>query len=1351
MANKYDIQGQYEIQRIQRDAHKETEALNSFINAASLTVDLLDAANTIYGIYKEDQEGQAYDDFQASKDEIIESLYSYDYETKEITAFDKEGNFYTLADGSTYELQEGDTVKGNTIFSNRVADRTQAFKNKKDFLDGYLSNSGVLEGKSQAYKNAYEQYYNSFKNNTEQTLAENLYINLAQDNKNRALKNANEVYNYMGAENSQTYSDALKNILGENYEGARYEIPKITVENTEETKTEYAQQKMEQDFAIQRNLIYEYYRGAYSEQEAIGLMDSEFISQVMQFEYNNASSTIDSFLKENPYVDTDAYVELKVNTFADTETNPLLKGKAVSQSEKEEYAKKLATLVTQRKAVLSGQISNAVASTLNELYNKNLNGEFISSSVFNQVYDSLGITKEVAYAYMDSSTIKAIEVYEQIGLQNESFRQASLNVRLLSNSDDNVVLSMAQKYGKTLDGKPVETAQEARIAIFDSLPSNVQSYIYDNPYTEEREYILIKSDETYSGFLQNNTDYSKILTLEEQYAQDTEIAEERAISEYYMPKWEAGTMSLDTYDSLGITDNFFQESKKAYEEKIGHEVSNDVYATVLRNEVEDIYKNKLGSNATSKNVTAHKQAVEQSFAQTVEGKLYDISIWELGYGFNASNGIYNEAVDRTYKELGGSNEKASVVDKAVYIQSHIMDTEIKTQDTTDTKEKQHGAVSVDNIDETKTETSFKKIIIARGNEIVAEQEEGLLTMRGTNETLYDSSAAKASASVKDAQDFINAQNEANQKEAEATASSLLSVGYTPTEAQETLKARGVSSEDAKSAVLNAQSTIIDNDGKLSVDLSGFADSFGNTSYTAIQNTINENLDALTGSESNVFSANMIKKNMISQLLPIITNELSKANPNVEKAVSNFFEQYNKVATQSWGSMVSGTLSLSDLDSLGKTNGKEYVTKNLDLSKLNFYQDYANGKAYMMTYNQVIEDGKSLEGNNQIFSLLATDTSLKDDEKQKYAMAYAMNAVFGVDILSLEEVEKMSYTEVKNEITSRCMSSNPLLFGHVTAVASEVYGGSLATEKLAKTNVKYDWLDLSTGTNQKLTFTSTGYIFECQTEYGKPVYVVPQFEKNKCIGFSFYKDENCTQPILCGWQYAMENLSQEQIDTMNVNTVLTYDIYANRNSDDLDKEFLYTNQLMEQKVDTLENIIAYTEDPAKLNAMNAPYFNNKAISTLSKSVTDEVRRTIKEGYENYQMLKTAGQTEYGNILNFDIANGTFLASSYDKSKNSLTKKGNVYTNEKGQTFTMTETGLVPNLTKEVSLEKGTQYFAKAQEIVARSNNEVSFKDAYNAVLYCYEGFDSPCRYVDKDGNSTMYYPAIYEYIAKGYYL
>lgn len=1336
MANKYDIRGQYETQRAERDAHKVSEALGTALDFAGFALDI---AETGYDLYKQDQEGRAKEDFDNAEEDIIGKLYDFDYEYDEKPFISNDGDKYTLENGDTYSLQNGDKVEGSTIFSRRVADKTDAFNKKKEFLDGYLE-SGVLDGKSEAYKNAYKEYFNTFKNNTKLTLFENLQINLAQDNQNRALNNAKSVLSSMGSANSDRYAQDLQYILGKDYTGAKYEIPEVTANLEDE---EYANQSAQRDFAIQRNLLYEYYRGAYSEEEATQLMEDNYVAQAWTFNYNDATDNIDNFIKKNPYVDTNAYAETLVNSFTDTSKNPLFNGKdvVISQAQKEEMQKEISSLITQRKQVLSGQISETVTKKLNELYDQNLVGEKFTTAVLNNMYNELGITQDVAYTYMDSDTLKALKTYESIASQNENYITAKTAVNTLNLSDDDI-LSQCQKEGTELYGISVETAQEARIAYFNKLPTSVQSYIYDNPYTTEKEYILIKptEKETSSGYILTNEEFSNVLTAEKQLEKDTETAK----SEYYYPRWEYGTMSLETYDTLGITDEYFEERKKAYEKEIGTEVTDDAYATILRDEVNTIYEKQLGKSATSKRVTEHTQQVQKAFSENIESSTYDIYMWENGYGFNTSNGVFNSAIDELYKEYGGTDEKATYLEKCAYLESHtVIDPTISDPIINTGKEIKAVAVKSERT------KSLASEILEKGNELVAEKKETLLLMKGTDETLYNSSVTSAEKQIKETLNKIETEQTKAQEDAVAYASTLISTGSTPTEAKAILLGSGVSSDVAQNAVLTAQGKIYDkNTGKLSINLEGFSDAFGDTSYIEVQYQLNQWLDDLTNKED-VFTANAIKENMINQLMPVIYTELQKDNPNVDKAITNFMAQNENVALKAWKSIAKDITSISDVSSLGKSNGYEYKANDLDLSKLSFAQDYSEGKAYMMTYSQLIEDGTKLEGNNQIYSLLINDTSLSDDKVQGYALVYAMNAVFGTDIYSVDEVANMALKDIKNSVVGRCLSTSPSLFGQVTAVASILYGGRQATKKLVDMNENYDWIDLSSGTNQKITFTPVGNVIECQTLYGNSVYAIPKFKNNKCVGFNFYEDENCTQPIISGWQYATSSPSYDQVESTNIATLLTYDTYikayTGQQIEGGDKKYLYTTATGQQKTDALGNIIGYSNN----DVYSKPIFNSEGLSTNSEGIPESVQSIIKENWINYQKTSAWEQTTYTPIVNIDIADGTMKVSKYDVDTNKLTKNGNIYTNNKGQQFEMSETGLVPKLTTPISNENATRYFFLAQELVSRSNNTISFKDAYSAVLYCYEGYDKPCLYVDSNGKGTMYYPKMYEYIAKNY--
>lgn len=1465
MANRYDVRNQYESAEFDRNA----TLVNSITNIVSAGLDITEK---VYEYNVQNQQMKAQSDFKDNLSNLGRQLsdLDYDYTQRPISQID--GTYYV--GGNPYTPTESDTIHGDVLTTRTRKDALKAYEDKNSFLDGYLAESGLLEGKGSAYKEAYTQLFDDWKASDIQNRTDDLIVMQRRENLSLIESAFTDISSRMGdGSSSERFASELKNLSDG---GMKFEIPEVTDEVGSDG---YARQTMERDYWTARNLQYYTLRREYTEAEADRMMENTAVSSAMAFDYNSSPDVIDSYIRQNPNLDPTLYVESRLDAFS---KSPLLGGRTLTSEEADMYRTSMKTLVSQRMDVFKSEVAQAADSVVSDFSKANADGGFFSyddiEDALSNAFDGLGTSYGTASGYLDQTTRSNIATLESLALENETARTAYEAAQALNGSEADAI-GYATRHGFTTNmGDADVAAAQARRYTWSMLSTEQKAYIHDNVYTTQTEYTFAiptaKTKEGLPGYVytlakENGIQDTDTLDLDEGLAYHTsnmdttysnmvELYGDRAWLEAMKDSMESGNLSGDmasyvkvlmgvdgdvgdyfksvgdkaeelgvdmarpsTIDSaiayidarldslansaaesstfirnnstdptyVSMTKDEFKTKAKGEKsvqefsnlvgadwsnvnaglreylssEWIGNEASilnykytkqaderllkamatfgtddPDTAITKLMRRDEDI-STALGGDPYSSRLDSLKENLSARLEENVGGTLTQIYAWEQ-YGATTSDSpIFRAAVDELYAQCKEKPEKAiDYTEKIKWLKYNTA------------KDGRYDDV----------EGQVLKSIQTTGDRIASDAKESLLGFRAVDKTAYDAGVKKADEAMKAAEKSITERKETGIEEAIGKANLMASAGMDVDDIKQTMVFYGMDEEDANKVASTAYASSYGDDGIAKI---GGLANIDPVKGSGVEKLANDAVKALVKNMPDEIQTS-VSRRYATSLTALLIDESGKGEAaDYEKVIADF--QNGVVKNQLEMASIGYGIANQEFYSANATDWESgYNAKKLRLDKLPFVQNYADGGYAATLYSQWL-DGAPDTDSNRLLATYSADTSLSDDDRQKYSLAFGYNAYTNTETFKAADVADMSYKDVVNRINGLSNDPQKRDVSDVLTLASIQYGAGEALKSLASVAPQYSWLELGrtlgqTGVDgtqlmQSVRFTGDGYVFEVQAANGKPVYCKPTFEdgKVKSDGWTFYRDEKLTDQIYSGVQYGFSGLTDSQLEDIDMTTAryggawLTIDV--------LNRQYAATSALQGEELSRVKAELSQ-EYTAKLADGTIV---TESLSDLRKRrpwdydfsdirVNDEVKGMLTRNQRQISLSKSTNG--YTSLYAISIADGSFKSSNakylYDSSRS-----GQTIRDDGGNVYTLTADGLSPTLTKTVDGSKERLYWSYATEIASRSNGRVSMDDAYDAVLECYEGFDKPVVYMDSKGVCTTYYPTIYDYIRRGWYL
>lgn len=542
MANKYDVRGQINNEK----ANGQLQALSSITNFASGALSL---AETFYN------EKEKNDEIARQQQETLDQQEADRYFDENITM-----KRYSIENEQAYnKVQVGTDANGEPIYELVAKDANTAFTDTNNWYLNYKENNASdFEGKSEAFINRFDERMASY-----------YASNYAERDKARVTANEEAIYsNATNAantiiDNSGTDPDynltTLKGFLGEDLASVHYALPELP----DSTSEDYASAKLQYDFEVEKNVLYETLvrSKSYTPETAERLISDNLVNIAMKIEINSTSEEVLKEIQTNPNFDYVLYAQGKAEGFATSaliEKNGL--GNKISTSDLETFkseieskAKEEVALFQQKVATKSSEVFTDLLGRLNDTENP-----VTSKSVYEAVDGicaELGIegdnAREILVANMDENTQSLYNTYLCIGQENEYKLEAQEIATIIN--DDNLSIEYAKANNITYT-----SIEDLRAQIKNGQNAGVQKYLFTSKFSKDNKVILSSTDSSSSTTTTGTT--SKTSTTSTTTESPTLV--------------QSGQGRIDEFnESLGIQDQTDLIAQDEYKGYAGHYTS----------------------------------------------------------------------------------------------------------------------------------------------------------------------------------------------------------------------------------------------------------------------------------------------------------------------------------------------------------------------------------------------------------------------------------------------------------------------------------------------------------------------------------------------------------------------------------------------------------------------------------------------------------------------------------------------------------------------------------------------------------------------------------------------------------
>lgn len=818
----------------------------------------------------------------------------------------------------------------------------------------------------------------------------------------------------------------------------------------------------------------------------------------------------------------------------------------------------------------------------------------------------------------------------------------------------------------------------------------------------------------------------------------------QSLAEFNQNEWVANEMAIEKFQYTGIADETLQRQMALMDTEDPNEA-----VSALKKRNSTLQKANGGQEPYSQELDSLKAELSNYAASAVESILVEKGAWDIGLGYTTDNSIYTGAIDALYKEyVGDAQDGMSYTDKATAIMQAMVE---------------KGDADKDNV-----QSSYYTAIKTVGDMVSQSKDVELLRLKSLDSSAHTKGSNEANSRLSTMKEAKTKEQKENDTKSTNEASMMLATGMSEDDAYQMLASQ-YGSQTAKDAVASASLASYDSNGTYRI--SGFS-TFDQLQGKKVDRLATSVIDELTKDMPDLTKSSVSKR--YGQTLTNLLIEESKKGQNAdyEKLISDFKADVTRaqvdVIAKAYG--IAASDLASDNVSNVKASGK-FKAKNMALDNFGFIQDYADGNLCMTMYGSMIPNYEDMSDDMKQLYMTLNDTSKGKDNAEKYSLAMAYNIYTNSDYFKNGDIADMSLDSVRETIAG--LSNDPMgrdLAG-VMVLASIEYGGYKAVSSLADTRTYNYWLDMGianvngVANSQDIFYTDNGYILKANMMNGDTVYCVPTMDNGRFTsdGWTFYSDAQCTKPIYAGLQSSLAGLSDSQLGDLNLQTAVSKGVYPLVTYEQFSKSYLSDTALYRDK-DALESkrseletkVSAVLRDSGEVVTGTLEELRNRYnayeidfTGGAGFSATDDIKDMLRR---NTRMMMASDSTNgYPSLYAINIADGSYKAQKCEY-LNYESKDGFTLTSKTtGLSYEMTKEGLKPKLTKQVSMDDESIYWNRANQIVSRSGGRVSIQDAYNAVLECYQGFDKPVVYMDYNGSKQVYYPAIYDYIRKGWYL
>jgi len=964
------------------------------------------------------------------------------------------------------------------------------------------------------------------------------------------------------------------------------------------------------------------------------------------------------------------------------------------------------------------------------------------------------------------STQRAIEFAEVLKKYKDDFTDAEVKdyMALLMDSDPNwnsyysTIFEDAKELGIDFSNpSTIDTAIAYLNAKNDNIANSMaqsSAYIYKNG--GDPSYVQLTKEE-----FKTQAEGDSSVTAYRSAMEAPHETFKQSLAEFNQNEWVANEMSIMKFQYTGVADETLQRQMALQKTDDPNEA---VSALKKRNSA--LQKANGGQEPYSQELDKMKSDLSNYAASKVEAILTEKGSWDRGWGYTTENSIYTEAIDYLYGEyVGEAQEGSSYQDKATAIMQAMVE---------------KGDADKDDV-----QSSYYNAIKTVGDAVSQSRDAELLRLKSLDSSAFslgsDNANARISrinAAIKEQEAAIKEQ-EAAIKEQEAAimkenkeksfeeASIMMSSGMSEVETYNTLSSK-YGAETAKDAVSSASLESYDSNGNYQI--SGFS-IFDQLQGGKVDRLATNAIYELTKDMPDLAKSSV--SNRYGQTLTNLLIEESKKGQNAdyEKVIGDFTADVTRVQidviSKAYG-VVASDLASDNVTNV-KSSGK-FKAKNMALDNFTFLEDYANGDLCMTMYGSITPSYDEMNDNMKSLCIVKNDTSLGKDNAEKYSLAMAYNIYTNSDYFRSEDMADMSLDSIRETIAG--LSTDPMgrdLAG-VMILASIQYGDYKALSALSDTKTYNYWLETGlTSVNdesnsQMIIHTDNGYILKANMMNGETVYCVPTMDNGRFSsdGWTFYQDEQLTKPIYAGLQSSLAGLSDSQLEDANLQTAVSKGVYPLVTYEQFSKSYLSDtalyrdNEALESKRSELGTKVTAVLRSGEVVTGTVDELRNKYqayeidfTGGAGFAATDDIKDMLKRNTR--QMMASDSTNGYPSLYAINIADGSYKAQKCEY-LNYESKDGFTLTSkETGLSYEMTKDGIKPKLTKQVSMDDESIYWNRANQIVSRSGGRVSIQDAYNAVLECYQGFDKPVVYMDYNGSKQVYYPAIYDYIRRGWYL
>lgn len=947
------------------------------------------------------------------------------------------------------------------------------------------------------------------------------------------------------------------------------------------------------------------------------------------------------------------------------------------------------------------------------------------------------------------SAQRQIAFLEGLKEYSEDFTDSDVNdyIRLLMESDPNwndyfsTIAEDSRSLGVDLSQpSTVDTAIKYLEARIDDISNSLeQSSDYISKNGGDPTYVKLTKEEFKT---QSKGDPSVVAYVDAMKAPYETF--KQSLAEFNQNEWVANEMSMDIFMYTGTADETLQRQMAL----MGTDDPNEA-VSALKKRNSTLQKANGGQEPYSQELDSLKAELSNYAASAVESILVEKGAWDMGLGYTTDNSIYTGAIDALYREyVGDAQEGTSYDDKATAIMQAMVE---------------KGDADKDDV-QSLYYTALKTV----GDMVSQSNDAELLRLKSLDPSAHTKGSNEANSRLSTMKEAKTKEQKENDAKSTDMASMMLATGMSEDDAYQMLASQ-YGSQTAKDAVASASLASYDTSGTYRI--SGFS-TFDQLQGKKVDRLATSAIDELTKDMPDLTKSSVSKR--YGQTLTNLLIEESKKGQKAdyEKLISDFKADVTRaqidVIAKAYG------IAASDLASDNVSNVKaagKFKAKNMALEDFGFLQDYADGNLCMTMYGSITPSYDDMNDNMKKMCIVKNDTSLGKDNAEKYSLAMAYNIYTNSDYFKSGDLAGMSLDSVMETIAG--LSNDPMgrdLAG-VMVLASIQYGDYKALSALADTRTYNYWLDTGlTNVNeesnsQAIIHTDNGYILKANMMNGDVVYCVPTMDNGRFTsdGWTFYSDAQCTKPIYAGLQSSLSGLSDSQLEDLSLQTAVSKGVYPLVTYEQFSKQYLSdtalyrNNDSLDTKRSELNTkVSAVLRDTGEVVTGTIGELRNRYqayeidfTGSAGFSATGDIKDMLKR---NSRMMMASDSTNgYPSLYAINIADGSYKAQKCEY-LNYESKDGFTLTSKTtGLSYEMTKEGLKPKLTKQVSMDDESIYWNRANQIVSRSGGRVSIQDAYNAVLECYQGFDKPVVYMDYNGSKQVYYPAVYDYIRKGWYL